>query len=524
LASKLFVCLHLHFFNAPHFSTRKSNKVAQFVVASRSSSRNTITPGSPSNEPGATTLILHTAIFAQAATHLADGWTNKEVLLYMLTAVGGTVTVVVPVAWGLLKILTRNSERRAAKLEAENRSLRRTIGDFGDAAPAAELRQHVDESRKTIGHLEETLTQVRVQAEGFEKAVAGLEGERNELSTQLAEAKELLTAEQKRISLAVKKDGVTWTEKVRHNAPEFKPLDPTDRRTPVISLLNLKGGVGKTTATANLGAAFARLGWRVLLIDLDLQGSLTSLFLTDSEQDSLHGKRKLAGDFLEASFDGHFPNLPGDFAVPVLPGTTCSLVPTTDEMAYAETNLTVRWFLKDSKRDPRFLLRKELQLKRVTNEYDIVLLDCPPFINISCVNALAASDYVLVPVLPSRPVTDRVTILMERIKEFHDNLNSDLKVLGFFANRTRESSLTNDERNRLSALRDKCKDTWAAAPCFDAFIRQSVEIRNAEDERRPIGPGDDLCGAFVRLAHEVESRLPMFCRPARVAERREAVS
>ena len=86
-------------------------------------------------------------------------------------------------------------------------------------------------------------------------------------------------------------------------------------------------------------------------------------------------------------------------------GTTCALVPTTDEMAYAETNLTVRWYLKDAKRDPRFLLRRELQRKRVTNAYDVVLLDCPPFINISCVNALGASDYVLVPVLPSRPAT-----------------------------------------------------------------------------------------------------------------------
>src|SRR5204863_208329 len=159
------------------------------------------------------------------------------------------------------------------------------------------------------------------------------------------------------------------------------------------------------------------------------------------------------------------------------------------------------------KRDPRFLLRREVHLKRVTNEFDVVLLDCPPFINVSCVNALAASDYVLVPVMPSKPATDRVTILLERLKEFHDNLNTDLRVMGFFANRTRGAALTDDERNRLSALRDKCKDTWAAAPCFDAFIRQSVDVRKAEDERRPVGPDDELYPAFVRLAREVESRL-----------------
>jgi cellulose biosynthesis protein BcsQ len=221
---------------------------------------------------------------------------------------------------------------------------------------------------------------------------------------------------------------------------------------------------------------------------------------------------------------GEFPNIL-DYAVPVLQDYGCSLVPTTDEMVYSETNLTVRWYLKDSKRDPRFLLRKELQFRRVTNEFDIVLLDCPPFINISCVNALAASDYVLVPVMPSKQATDRVTILMHRLKEFHDNLNTDLKVMGFFANRNKESELTSDERNRMSALRDKCHDTWAAAPCFKASIRQSVEIRMTEDERRPLCPDDDLYSSFVRLAKEVEDLVPMFCRPAqRVAAREEAAS
>lgn len=458
-------------------------------------------------------LALCPQLFADLTVHSPAGWTDKEVLLYILSSVGGTLIVVVPVAWGLVKLLSQSAHRRAAKLEAENRSLRRTLEGIGDVISVEDLRHQVDESKKLAAHLEATLSQVKAQAEGFEKAASGLEGERDELRAQLSEAQSALQVEQRRIQKAVQKDGVTWTEKVLSTAPEFKPLEPDGRRTPIISLLNLKGGVGKTTATANLGATLARRGWRVLLVDLDLQGSLTSLFLTDAAQDELHSRSRLVGDFLEESFDSKYPNLPEDYAVPVLPGTKCDLVPTTDEMAYAETNLTVRWFLKDRRRDPRFLLRKELQLKRVTNEYDIVLLDCPPLINISCVNALAASDYVLVPVMPSKQATDRVTILLQRLKEFHDNLNTDLKVMGFFANRTKESELTNDERSRLHGLRERCKDTWASAPCFETFIRQSVEIRKTEDERRPLGPGDELYAQLVRLAEEVENRLPMFCRP-----------
>ena len=467
--------------------------------------------------------MIHT-LFAQNTALPPTGWTDKEVLLLVLKAVGGTLFVIVPIAWSLVTMLTRKSTRRVDELEAENRSFRKALENSDEAGVAEALKQKLDESKSKTAQLEVTLSQVREQAQGFERASHGLEGERDELMLERDEAREQLVKLQNRLQKAVQKDGVTWTEKVLSNVPDFRPLDPELRRMPIISVLNLKGGVGKTTTTANLGAVLARRGWRVLLVDLDLQGSLSGLFLSEATQQEHHKQHRLVGDFLESSFDSEHPNIL-DYALPVLPGSVCSLVPTTDEMVYSETNLTVRWYLKDSKRDPRFLLRKELQLKRVTNEFDIVLLDCPPFINISCVNALAASDYVLVPVMPSKQATDRVTILMHRLKEFHDNLNTDLKVMGFFANRTKESELTNDERNRMTALRDKCKDTWAAAPCFDAFIRQSVEIRKTEDERRPLSPDEELYASFVRLAKEVEARVPMFCRPSqKVAKQEEATA
>jgi chromosome partitioning protein len=403
------------------------------------------------------------ALFAQTAAHPPSGWTDKEVVLYILAAIGGTLTVLVPIAWGVAQLLARRSEQRAVELAAENDSLKQAVTELGDPEAARDAVRRLEEATKAVAHLEATLAQVRTQADGYRTAAEGLRGEVDELRAELAEARDQLQADQRRIRRAVEKDGVTWTEKVLAPAPEFKPLDGAGRRTPVISVLNLKGGVGKTTATANLGAALARLGWRVLFVDLDLQGSLTGLFLTDTAQQQLHQQQRLLGDFLEASFDAEFPNIL-DYATLVLPGTGSKLVPTADVMAYAETNLTVRWFLRESRRDPRFLLRRELHLKRVSSQFDVVLLDCPPFINISCVNALAASDYVLVPVLPSKQATDRVTILLDRLKEFHDHLNTDLKVMGFFANRTKESDLTYDERNRLSALATKCKDSWAAAP------------------------------------------------------------
>ncbi|MFO0966095.1 MAG: AAA family ATPase [Gemmataceae bacterium] len=75
---------------------------------------------------------------------------------------------------------------------------------------------------------------------------------------------------------------------------------------------------------------------------------------------------------------------------PILDDAECGIVPTSDKLAYAEMNLTMSWLLKLGKKDTRFLLRRALHQKRITNRYDLVLMDCPPLINTCCVNALAA--------------------------------------------------------------------------------------------------------------------------------------
>src|SRR5262245_54922615 len=110
--------------------------------------------------------LSHYPLFALAIAHAPTGWTDKEVLGYLLSAVGGTCLVLIPVAWGLVKILSRKAERQAARMEAENRGLRRKVAEFEDSESAEELRQKLADSTKAVGHLETTLEQVRKQAEG----------------------------------------------------------------------------------------------------------------------------------------------------------------------------------------------------------------------------------------------------------------------------------------------------------------------------------------------------------------------
>jgi chromosome partitioning protein len=282
----------------------------------------------------------------------------------------------------------------------------------------------------------------------------------------------------------------------------------------------IKGGVGKTTITANLGAALDAMGYRVLLIDLDLQGSLTSLFLSEKQQVEAYEQRRVLADFLAASFGAEYPNL-RKYEHLILPESKSAIIPTTDELAYEETNLTIRWLLRERNRDPRFLLRKELQLNRIKNNYDVVLMVCPPLINMCCVNALAASDYLLIPILPSVQATARVPILLERVREFQENVNSGLHVMGIIANRTHRLELTFDEQSRLTLLQKQCRDIMTYdIPQFETYIRQNVEIRTAEDEHRPLHTDDSMYECFRDLAREVESRLPTFCQAANKNKKR----
>src|SRR5205823_5587133 len=131
------------------------------------------------------------------------------------------------------------------------------------------------------------------------------------------------------------------------------------------------------------GAAFAAKGYSVLLMDLDLQGSLSGLFINESILVERSREKRLLQHFLMGAAEKRRANLL-EYCVPIFDGKS-AVVPSADSMAYAELNLTMRWLLREGRRDTRFLLRKALQQRRVTRRYDIVLLDCPPLFNTCCV-------------------------------------------------------------------------------------------------------------------------------------------
>jgi chromosome partitioning protein len=147
----------------------------------------------------------------------------------------------------------------------------------------------------------------------------------------------------------------------------------------ILSLVNVKGGVGKTTTAVNLGAGFAGSGLRVLLVDLDPQGSATYSLGIDSDtveltsEDLLVGERAAREVIVETGVEG------------------LDLIPGSMKSALADLALA-------RKRDPE--RRLKTALTPVRRSYDFILVDCPPGLSILSVNGLVASDYYILPVVP----------------------------------------------------------------------------------------------------------------------------
>ncbi len=322
----------------------------------------------------------------------------------------------------------------------------------------------------------------------------------------------------RRVQKALKLQGNLWAAKALQAVPKFRPLDL--RKRAIISVLNLKGGVGKTTITAHLGTALARRGYRVLMIDLDLQGSLTQMMIPYDKQSLLAADKRLIHHFMTKASGDKTEKL-RDYAQTIFEfpesGGAVSLVPASDDLAYAELSLTLSWLLRHGERDNRFLLRKALHMLGLYQQYDIVLLDCPPLVNISCINALAASDYLLTPVNLGSRATKRVPVLLKRFlsdERFRRHINPQLKVLGLVANRTYRDDFTAAESEEWAQLGVWCRDAYGQdVKRFATMIPQlNREIRENESFFKPPPDKSKLAKIFEALATEIERELPNECR------------
>jgi len=177
----------------------------------------------------------------------------------------------------------------------------------------------------------------------------------------------------------------------------------------VFAIANQKGGVGKTTTSVNLAASLAATKRRVLLVDIDPQGNAT--------MGSGVNKRALR----TSTFDVLMNDMPISEVIMMLPDVGYDLVPANGDLTGAEVGL-----LEELGRE----LRLRSALTGVIADYDYILVDCPPSLNMLTVNALVAADSVIIPIQCEYYALEGLTALVETIEKIRKILNPKLRIEG----------------------------------------------------------------------------------------------
>lgn len=248
----------------------------------------------------------------------------------------------------------------------------------------------------------------------------------------------------------------------------------------VFAFANQKGGVGKTTTAANLGAAIAGRGHRVLLVDFDSQGNLSSSVGADRDKPGIYDV--LSGD-VQLSQTIQQTGLAG-----------LSIVTANSDLTGATVELV------DADRR-EFYLRTILAT--VTNDYDFVFVDSPPSLGLLTLNALVAADNVVIPLQTEYFALEGLTQLLQNIKRVQNTYNEKLELFGIlftmYDSRTR---LANDVVQEVIGYFGK--------RVFRTIIPRNVRLSEAPSHGMPVTQYDPDCvGArsYQKLAEEVIARV-----------------
>ena len=257
--------------------------------------------------------------------------------------------------------------------------------------------------------------------------------------------------------------------------------------TRIISLLNQKGGVGKTTTTVNLAAAIANGGYRVLVVDLDPQTHLGLHFGIDEASVSVYDLLIEDETTVEQARLKARSNI--------------DLVTSEVDLAAAESELA-------SKTNRHDLLKQKLDAIR--SEYDYILIDCPPSLGLLTINSLAASNELIVPMQAHFLALQGVSRLFETVRLLVDGINPSLSVTGIvlcmFEGQTNlAKEVVTDLKEFFEASRGQSLP-WSNCKILDPPIRRNVKLAEAPSFGQTIFDYEPECAGakdYAKLAQSV---------------------
>ncbi|MHC5280093.1 ParA family protein [Listeria kieliensis] len=248
--------------------------------------------------------------------------------------------------------------------------------------------------------------------------------------------------------------------------------------TKIIALANQKGGVGKTTSSVNLSSSLAFLGKKVLLVDIDPQGNASS------------GVGINKGEIENCIYNVLVDDVPLRDVREHTELDNLDVIPATIQLAGAEVELVPA-------------ISRELRLKRaidtIKDEYDYIIIDCPPSLGLLTLNALTASDSVLIPVQCEYYALEGLSQLLNTIRIVQKQLNSELQIEGVLLTML-------DARTNLGIQVIEEVKKYFQNKVFDTIIPRNVRLSEAPSHGKPIllyDPKSKGAEVYLELAKEV---------------------
>jgi chromosome partitioning protein len=249
----------------------------------------------------------------------------------------------------------------------------------------------------------------------------------------------------------------------------------------VLTVANQKGGVGKTTTAINLATALAAIGKTVLIVDLDPQGNASTGLGIDRKDRELSTADVLRGD---ASL--------GDTIVETIVPRLW-LAPSTLDLLGLEMEIAER-------KDRAYMLRKAIEENNPNSpQFDYIMIDCPPSLNLLTINAMAAAHALLIPLQCEFFALEGLSQILETMREVKSSVNSELELHGVILTMF-------DQRNNLAGQVENDVREYMGRMVYDTVIPRNVRLSEAPSYGKPAILYDLKCPgsqAYLRLASEV---------------------
>ncbi len=249
----------------------------------------------------------------------------------------------------------------------------------------------------------------------------------------------------------------------------------------VLTVANQKGGVGKTTTAINLATALAAIGKTVLIVDLDPQGNASTGLGIDRKDRELSTADVLRGD---ASL--------GDTIVETIVPRLW-LAPSTLDLLGLEMEIAER-------KDRAYMLRKAIEeINPNSPQFDYIMIDCPPSLNLLTINAMAAAHALLIPLQCEFFALEGLSQILETMQEVKGSVNSELELHGVILTMF-------DQRNNLAGQVESDVREYMGRMVYDTVIPRNVRLSEAPSYGKPAILYDLKCPgsqAYLRLASEV---------------------